>query len=122
MAGAACLLSSIEGIAVAQQKKIRVGVIGCGSVSTQYFPHLAKSPYVEFVSACDIIFERAQKRAAEYNVPNAFPHIDKMLAGPPFDLMITLTDMLHLAGGSEVPLEVRLRILASAVVSNHSNG
>jgi predicted dehydrogenase len=93
MAGAACLLSSIEGFAVAQQKKIRVGVIGCGSVSTQYFPHLAKSPYVEFVSACDIIYERAQKRAAEFNVPNAFPHIDKMLAGPPFDLMITLTDM-----------------------------
>ena len=93
MAGAACLLSSIEGFAIAQQKKIRVGVIGCGSVSTQYFPHLAKSPYVEFVSACDIIYERAQKRAAEFNVPNAFPHIDKMLAGPPFDLMITLTDM-----------------------------
>ena len=77
IAGAACLLSSIEGVAVAQQKKIRVGVIGCGSVSTQYFPHLAKSPYVEFVSACDIIYERAQKRAAEFNVPNAFPHIDK---------------------------------------------
>jgi predicted dehydrogenase len=93
MAGAACLLSSIEGLAIAQQKKIRVGVIGCGSVSGSYFPHLSKSPYVELVSACDIIYERAQKRAAEFNVPNSYPHIDKMLAGPPFDLMVTLTDM-----------------------------
>jgi predicted dehydrogenase len=93
MAGAASLLSSVKAFAAARQKKIRLGVIGCGSVSTQYFPHLSKSPYVEFVSACDIIYERAQKRAAEYNVPNTFPHIDKMLAGPEFDLMITLTDM-----------------------------
>jgi predicted dehydrogenase len=93
MAGAACLLSSVEGLAIAQQKKIRLGIIGCGSVSGSYFPHLSKSPYVEFVSACDIIYERAQKRAAEFNVPNSYPHIDKMLAGPPFDLMVTLTDM-----------------------------
>jgi len=93
MAGAAWLLSSVEGFAIAQQKKIRLAIIGCGSVSGSYFPHLSKSPYVEFVSACDIIYERAQKRAAEYNVPNTFPHIDKMLAGPEFDLMVTLTDM-----------------------------
>jgi predicted dehydrogenase len=93
MAGAACLLSSVEGLAIAQQKKIRVGVIGCGSVSGSYFPHLSKAPYVELVSACDIIYERAQKRAAEFNVPNSYPHIDKMLAGPRFDLMVTLTDM-----------------------------
>ena len=93
MAGAAALLSSVEGFAIAQQKKIRLAIIGCGSVSGSYFPHLSKSPYVELVSACDIIYERAQKRAAEFNVPNTFPHIDKMLAGPEFDLMVTLTDM-----------------------------
>ncbi len=74
-------------------KKIRVGIIGCGSVSGKYFPHLSKSPHVEIVSACDIRYERAQKRAKEYNVPNTYPHIDKMLAGAPFDLMVTLTDM-----------------------------
>jgi predicted dehydrogenase len=93
MAGAACLLSSVEGLAIAQRKKTRVGIIGCGSVSGQYFPHLSRSPHVELVSACDIIYERAQKRAAEFHVPHHFPHIDKMLAGPPFDLMVTLTDM-----------------------------
>ena len=94
MAGAAVLLSSLEGFALTRpDKKIKVAVIGCGSVSGQYLPHLSKSPYVELVSVCDIIPERAQKRASEYNVPNHYPHIDKQLAGPAFDLLVVLTDM-----------------------------
>ena len=94
MAGAAMLLTSLEGLALGNnEKKIRVAVIGCGSVSTQYLPHLSKSPFVELVSCCDIIPERAVTRAKEYSIPNHYPHIDKMLAGAPFDLMITLTDM-----------------------------
>ena len=74
-------------------KKIRIGVIGCCSVSGQYFPHLLKSKIVELVSACDIIPERAEAAAKKYNVPHAYPHIDQMLAGAEFDLMVTLTDM-----------------------------
>jgi predicted dehydrogenase len=74
-------------------KKMKLGVIGCGSVSTQYLPHISKSPFVELVSTCDIIPERAKKAAEKYNVPNYYPHIDQLLAGPKFDLMLTLTDM-----------------------------
>lgn len=93
MAGATLLLSSLKGFSLSQQKKIKVGVIGCGSVSTQYLPHLSKSPYVELVSACDIIYDRAKGQAAKYGIPNSYPHIDKLLAGPRFDLMVNLTDM-----------------------------
>lgn len=94
MAGTALLLSQLEGFALTKgDKKIKVAVIGCGSVSGQYLPHLSKSPYVELVSVCDIKPDRAKKRAEEFKVPNQFPHIDQMLAGPAFDLMITLTDM-----------------------------
>lgn len=94
MAGAAMLLTSITGFAKStQQKKIRVGVIGCGSVSGQYLPHLSKSPYVELVSVCDIIPERAKQRATEYKVAHQYPHIDQMLAGAKFDLLVNLTDM-----------------------------
>ena len=74
-------------------RKIKVGIIGCGSVSGVYLPHLTKSPYVEVVSACDIIYERAQKRASAFNIPNTYPHIDKLLAGAPFDLLVNTTDM-----------------------------
>jgi len=50
MAGVALLLSSIGFAKSVQQQKIKVGVIGCGSVSTQYLPHLSKSPFVELIS------------------------------------------------------------------------
>lgn len=93
LAAAGAMLSSIEGLAISTQKKIRVAIIGCGSVSTQYLPHLSKSPYVQLVSTCDIIPERAQQAAAKYNIPDHYTHIDKLLAGAPFDLMVTLTDM-----------------------------
>ncbi len=94
MAGAAMLLASVENLAKkSENKKIKVAVIGCGSVSRMYLPHLTKSPFVELVSVCDIIPERAKERAEKFNVPNNFPHIDKLLAGPAFDLMINLTNM-----------------------------
>ena len=94
MASIAVLLSSLKDFALGMPaKKIRVAIIGCGSVSTQYLPHLTKCPYVELVSTCDIIYSRAVEKAAKWNVPNSYPHIDKLLAGAPFDLMITTTDM-----------------------------
>jgi predicted dehydrogenase len=45
------------------------------------------------VSTCDIIPERAAKAAEQYNIPNHYPSIEKMLAGAPFDLLVNLTDM-----------------------------
>lgn len=75
------------------KNKIKVAIIGCGSVSGVYLPHLTKSPYVELVSVCDIKPERAKVRAEQFKVPNQYPHIDQLLAGSAFDLLINLTDM-----------------------------
>jgi predicted dehydrogenase len=74
-------------------KRIRTGIIGCGSVSHQYLPQLTKSPYVEVVSLCDIRYERAQSQGAKFQVRNTYPNIDAMLAGEPFDFLVDLTDM-----------------------------
>lgn len=74
-------------------RKVKVGVIGCGSVSGMYLPHLSKSPFVEIVSVCDIIPDRAKQRAEEFNIKAHYPNIDQMLAGEPFDLLVNLTDM-----------------------------
>jgi predicted dehydrogenase len=81
--------------AAAQQAptRVRVGIIGCGSVSGQYLPHLSKTPVAEVVSACDIIPQRAKSRAEEFKIPNNYPNINAMLAGAPFDLLVNLTDM-----------------------------
>lgn len=94
-AGAVVLLSSLEGFAWEKpEKKLRVALIGCGSVSNRYIPHLQTSPLIEIVSLCDIKYERAVAQDKQYNVNAAtYPNIDKMLAGVPFDMMITITDM-----------------------------
>jgi predicted dehydrogenase len=95
MAGAALLLSNLESLAAATaDKKLRVALIGCGSVSNRYLPQLLSSKLIEVVSLCDIKYERAEEQNKKYNVnAQTYPHIDKMLAGVPFDMMVTTTDM-----------------------------
>ena len=95
MAGAAVLVSSLEGWAATKEdKKLRVAVIGCGSVSNRYIPQLLSSKLIEVVSLCDIKPERAVAQNKQYNVnAKTYGHIDEMLKGVPFDMMVTLTDM-----------------------------
>jgi predicted dehydrogenase len=86
-----------EGLASApptvKRDKIRVGHIGCGSVSGAYLPVMTKHPNLEVVSLCDIIPERAKKRADQFKVPNVYPNIDAMLAGAEFDFLVNTTSM-----------------------------
>jgi predicted dehydrogenase len=95
LAGAGLLVSSLETWAVSTHaKKIRVAVIGCGSVSNRYLPQLQSSSLIEVVSLCDIKYDRALAQNKQYKVNAAtYPHIDAMLKGVPFDMMVTLTDM-----------------------------
>jgi predicted dehydrogenase len=85
--------TGVTALAADDTKRIRTGIIGCGSVSGSYLPVLTKCPYVEVVSLCDIRPERARKRAEQFKVAHHYPHIDQMLAGEPFDFLIDLTDM-----------------------------
>ncbi len=95
LAAAAMLVAPLESWAKTEGRKIRIAIIGCGSVSTQYLPHLTKfaTGHAEIVSVCDIVYQRAVDAAKKYGIPNSYPHIDQLLAGAPFDLMLTLTDM-----------------------------
>jgi predicted dehydrogenase len=89
------LLANLESFALTTAgKKLRVALIGCGSVSNRYLPQLLSSKMIEVVSLCDIKYERAVEQNKKYNVnAQTYPHIDKMLAGVPFDMMVTTTDM-----------------------------
>jgi predicted dehydrogenase len=91
LAGAALASGTLR--ADAPVKRIRTAVIGCGSVSNSYLPVLTKCPFVEVVSLCDIKPERAKRQAQKFNIAHYYPHIDELLAGEPFEFMITLTDM-----------------------------
>ena len=93
LAGAAVASGSLTALTVQPPKRIRTGLIGCGSVSHQYLPQLINSPFVEVVSLCDIKPERAKAQAERFHVANHYPHIDAMLAGIPFDFLVDTTDM-----------------------------
>lgn len=82
-----------KGQAVPSGKKIRVGLIGCGSVSGKYIPDMKSRDYIELVSACDIIRSRAEQRAKEYDIPHVYGHIDEMLKGADFDLLVNTTSI-----------------------------
>mgnify|MGYP000638525555 FL=1 len=94
LAGAAVLLSSLESFAKEHSKIIKVAIIGCGSVSNRYIPHLQSSSLVKIVGLCDIIHDRAIAQNKQYNVGAiTFSSIEDLLKGVDFDLMLTLTDM-----------------------------
>jgi predicted dehydrogenase len=94
LATAAVLLSSIESFSRAEQKIIRVAIIGCGSVSNRYIVHLQSSNLIKIVSLCDIKVERAIAQNEKYKIgAKTYNHIDALLKGEVFDLMLTLTDM-----------------------------
>jgi predicted dehydrogenase len=95
MAGAAVLLSNLESFAITTpDKKLKVALIGCGSVSNRYIPKLMSSSMIELVSLCDIKYERAEAQNKQYDVnAETYRNIDEMLNGVPFDMMVTTTDM-----------------------------
>jgi predicted dehydrogenase len=119
MAGAAMLLSSLEGFALTMpDKKIRVAIIGCGSVSNRYLPQLKSSSLIDVVSVCDIKYDRALKQAKDYGVPNSYPHIDKLLTGVPFDMMVTITDMQEHGRLNKQALEAGKHIWSEKPMAN----
>ena len=94
-ASAAMLLNTLNLHAEEQQlDKIRVAIIGCGSVSNRYIPHLQTSALIEIVALCDIKYDRALAQKKQYNLnASTYQNIDDLLRGVPFDMMVTITDM-----------------------------
>ena len=118
-AGAAILLSSLESFATAENKKLRIGIIGCGSVSNRYIPHLQTSSLIEIVSLCDIKYERAVAQNKQYNVNAAtYPNIDQQLAGVPFDMLVTITDMQAHGGLNKKALQAGKHVWSEKPMAN----
>ena len=59
-------------------RKLRVGVIGCGRISVMHFVSIGSIPEVELVACCDIKKDRAESAALEYGI-KAYTSYDEML-------------------------------------------
>jgi predicted dehydrogenase len=119
LASAALLLSNLELFAAAEEKIIKVAIIGCGSVSNRYIVHLQSSPLVKIVSLCDIKQDRAEAQNKKYNIgASTYNHIDALLKGNAFDLMLTLTDMQMHGALNKIALEAGKHVWSEKPLAN----
>jgi predicted dehydrogenase len=69
---------------------VKVGLIGCGTISATYLKVAKRFPVLDVVACADALPERAEARAAEFGVPRALP-VDDLLADPEIELVLNLT-------------------------------
>ena len=66
-------------------KKLKVGVIGCGSIAGYaHFPSYQRmKDQVEVVACADIVPEKAKAAAEKYGIPHWYDSVEALLAGEP---------------------------------------
>lgn len=72
-------------------KKIRVGIIGTGSISRAHFKAYNAHPDVEVYALCDIHEGRLQDAGKEFGVERLYTNVDEMLALPEIDAVSVCT-------------------------------
>lgn len=78
-------------------KKVRIGVVGCGGIANgKHLPAEKRNPAAELVAFCDIIEERAVKACKEYGEAGAKTYTDykELLKDKSIDAVLVLTPKL----------------------------
>ena len=60
------------------KERVRVGIIGVGSISHAHIQAYKQLPNVELVAACDINAQRAEKVAKQYGIPHVYADYNEM--------------------------------------------
>lgn len=71
--------------------KLRVGIIGAGSISKCHMEAYQRLEQVEVVAVCDINEERANEYAKEYGIPHVFTDYQEMLGMEDLDAVSVTT-------------------------------
>lgn len=91
---------------MASDKKVRVGVIGAGGVSTGvHLPALRLVESAEVIAVCDIIEDRAKHAAESFSIPETYTLYGEMLAKSDLDAVFVLTEPDQLYRPAKVCLE-----------------
>ena len=73
-------------------KKVKIGFVGCGCISGIYLQNLTNMfREVEIIGVCDLIRERAEKAAAEYNIPKIYEDMYELFRDPEVDIVLNIT-------------------------------
>jgi len=71
-------------------KKVKVGMIGCGNISSAYLEGAQLFDSLEIVACADSVHQKAEEKAEEYHVPNVYS-VEELLADPEIRLVLNLT-------------------------------
>ena len=69
---------------------VKIGIIGCGSISSAYLGGVQRFDILEVAACADIVTERARAKAEEFGVPKACS-VDELLADPDIQIVVNLT-------------------------------
>ncbi|MBT2759549.1 Gfo/Idh/MocA family oxidoreductase [Mesobacillus foraminis] len=72
------------------KEKVRVGIVGCGFISSIYMENCQNFEHLEVLACADLDIERAQAQAEKYNIPRVYS-VEGLLLDPEIDLVINLT-------------------------------
>ncbi len=70
-------------------RKVGIGIIGCGNISTKYLEALKRFPMVELKAVADMRSAAAEKRGAEFGVPGL--RVDQLLKRDDVEIVVNLT-------------------------------
>jgi predicted dehydrogenase len=71
-------------------KKLKIGIIGCGNISSIYMENCPKFEHLKLVGCADLDIQRAKAQAEKFNIPKACS-VEELLADPEIKLIINLT-------------------------------
>ena len=75
-------------------RKVGVGVVGCDHVSLQYLEGFETMSSLEVVGCFDVERAQAQTRAAEFDIPYTYDHLEELLADPAVEIVLNITPPL----------------------------
>ena len=72
-------------------EKLKIGIIGLGSISESHIQGYLENPHVELYAFCDIVHERAKEKAERYGVKHVFTDYNEMLSLKEIDAVSVCT-------------------------------
>ncbi len=72
------------------EEKVKVGVVGCGAISSTYFSASKKFGILDITACADLEMDRARAKAEEFGVPKACT-TEELLADPEIEIVVNLT-------------------------------
>ncbi len=80
-------------------RPIRLGIVGCGVVSTRdLLPNLVRpevQPRLELVAVCDVVAERTRRTADTFGVPRAYTDHEELARDPEIEAVAVMTPVRH---------------------------